>query len=132
MLGFAGSRAAVSVGVFGVYVTALGLTLVVIPGVPMALGGLPEPADVWVRVAGMMMFFMGCTEIIAGRTDWTAFIKASVPLRFTVIGFFAAFVAAGQALPALILFGLPDALSAAWTVWALRADRKERADAVAV
>ncbi|MFL6199206.1 MAG: hypothetical protein ACJ76J_08525 [Thermoanaerobaculia bacterium] len=51
------------------------------------------------------------------------FIRWSVPVRASVIGFFAAFVLLDLTRPVLLLFGLVDLACAGWTAWALRTER---------
>ncbi len=100
----------------------LGLTLVLFPGILLPLLGLPVPTDVWIRVGGMMMFFMGCFDVLAAMEGWTAYFRMSVPLRLAVPLFFGAFVMAKWAPLALIPMGFADLFGALWTMWALRMD----------
>src|SRR6266516_7035242 len=96
--------AARSILVYSIYVFGLGATLLLIPNVPLPLFGLPQAAEVWIRVAGMTVVFLSIFYFIAARNDFRPFFVASVPIRFAVPFFFAAFVIAGYAPWNLILF----------------------------
>jgi hypothetical protein len=50
--------AARSILVYSIYVFGLGATLLLIPNVPLPIVGLPQAADVWIRVAGMTVIFL--------------------------------------------------------------------------
>jgi cytochrome c biogenesis protein CcdA len=114
-----------SIFVFGCYLLGLGAVLVVLPNPMLALFGFAPTPEVWIRVVGMLVLFLGAYDVLAGRRHLAAFIRLSVPLRGSVILFFGAFVALGWAPPALLLFGAVDAAAAAWTALALRAERPQ-------
>ena len=48
------SNTARSIYVYGVYLVILGLTLLVIPNVPLPLFGLPTTNEVWIRIVGIV------------------------------------------------------------------------------
>lgn len=114
------SSAGKSVFVFGIYLLVLGITLVTAPNLLLGLFGIAPTSEVWIRVAGMLVLFLGAYYILAARKDMTDFMRWSVYLRSSVIVFFIAFVLLGFAPPALILFGTVDLLGAIWTLLALR------------
>jgi len=114
------SAAARSILVYSIYVFGLGATLTVIPNVPLPIFGLPQAADVWIRVAGMTVIFLSIVYYLAARNEYTAIIRASVWFRFAVVGFFAAFAAAGFTSWNILLFTPPDVLFALWTWASLR------------
>lgn len=113
-----------SLQAFGIYLLGLGSLLVVMPALVLAPVGLPVPQDVWLRVVGMLVLFLGVYYGIAARSGAMALVRASVPVRASVVLFFAAFVGIGLAPPALLLFGAVDLAAAAWTWSALRAASK--------
>ena len=117
------SKAARSVWVFSIYLFILGVVLVVVPNVLLGPFGFPETNEVWVRVVGMLVVILGYYYMTAARSESTAVIRATVVGRSAVLVFFIAFVVMGYAPPALILFGVIDAVAAAWTGRALVADR---------
>jgi hypothetical protein len=114
------SAAARSILVYSIYVFGLGATLLLIPNVPLPIFGLPEAKDVWIRVAGMTVIFLSIFYSIAARNEYRATFVASVPIRFAVVGFFAAFAATGLTSWNILLFTPLDVLFAIWTWWALR------------
>jgi len=118
------SKAAWSLFVFGIYLVALGLFLLIAPNTLITLFGLPETGDVWIRVAGMLVFLLSYYAIQAGRHEVTEFMRWSVVARSAVILFFAGFVLADLVKPILLLFGGVDLAAAVWTHLALRSDAK--------
>lgn len=120
------SAPAKSLFVFAIYLTCLGLVLLLIPNTLFPFFGIPETHEVWIHVVGMLLLFLAFYCFQAVRTEWTDFFRWSVYLRSSVIVFFSAFVLLGLAPWVLILFGAVDLLFAAWTALALRAARATR------
>lgn len=118
------SKAGRSLLVFGVYLVALGLFLLIAPNTLMKLFGLPETTDVWIRVVGMLVILLAFYNIQAARNDVIHFFKWSVIARASVIVFFAVFVLLKWVEPILLLFGAVDLAGALWTHLALRQDLK--------
>ena len=114
------SNSARSVLVFGLYLIALGMVLLVIPNVLFGLFTLPDAADVWTRVSGMLVLFLGFYYIQAARKNLTDFFRWTVYVRTSVIVFFTIFVLLGFATAPLILFAVVDLLGGVWTGLALR------------
>ena len=117
------SKGARSVFVFGLYLIVLGIVLIVVPNVLLDMFFLPSTTEVWVRVVGMLVLFLGYYYIQAARKELTDFLRWTLYPRSTVIVFFAAFVLLGFAKPPLILFGVVDLLGVVWTALALRSPR---------
>ncbi len=117
------SKAARSVFVFGLYLAVLGIVLLLVPNVLLALFFLPTTTEVWVRVVGMLVLFLGFYYTQAARKEMKDFIRWTMYPRSTVILFFAAFVLMDLARPALILFGVADLLGVLWTGLALRSPK---------
>ena len=114
------TAAARSILVYSIYVFGLGATLLLVPNIPLPIFGLPEATEVWIRVAGMTVIFLSIFYWIAARNEYRAIFVASVPIRFAVVVFFAAFAAAGFTSWNLLLFTPLDVLFAIWTWYALR------------
>lgn len=114
------SHSARTVFVFGIYLVVLGMILLVMPNFLLGMFMVPSTNEVWIRVAGMLVLFVGFYYILAARKELIDMIRLTVYLRSTVILFFAAFVLLGLACPPLILFGVFDLLGAIWTGLALR------------
>lgn len=121
------SRAARSIFVFGMYIVVLGFLLSTLPNVVLGPFGFPEAREVWVRVLGVVVFVLGGYYVQAARKDVTAFFEWTVWGRGVILVGFTLLVVAGQAAPALILFGVIDAAGAAWTALELRRTRRARA-----
>lgn len=116
------NRAATSILVFGVYLAAVGATLVMAPNLLLGLLGFPPTNEVWIRVAGVLVLILAYYFIQSVRRSTIDFWRWTTHVRFSLIVFFAAFVLLGWAKPALLLLGVADFLGAIWTTWALRAD----------
>ena len=80
------TAAARSILIYAIYVFGLGATLLLIPNVPLPIVGLPQATEVWIRVAGMTVIFLGIFYFVAARNDYREIFKASVPIRFAVVG----------------------------------------------
>ncbi len=112
--------AARSILVYSIYVFGLGATLLLIPNVPLPLVGLPQAAEVWIRVAGMTVLFLSILYFTAARNEYREIFVASVPIRFAVVAFFAGFAAAGYVAWNILLLTPLDIVFAIWTWRALR------------
>ena len=117
------SKGARSVFVFGLYLLVLGIVLLVAPNFLLGIFFLPSTTEVWIRVVGMLVLFLGFFYLQAARKALTDFFRWTMYPRSTVILFFVAFVLLGFARPPLILFGVVDLLGAIWTGLALRASK---------
>jgi len=116
------SKPARTIFVFGIYLLVLGVALVTVPNLLLGVFGIPATREVWIRVVGMLVLILGCYYVQAARheAEWKAFIRMTVPMRMSVIVFFAGFVAAGLVTPMILLFAVIDFAAAAWTWLALR------------
>ena len=120
------SRTAMSVFVFSIYLYILGFVLVVTPDTLLRIFSFPEADGLWIRVVGMLVIILGFYYSHAARAELRPFFVWTVIGRTSVLLFFIAFVVAGLAPPALILFGLVDFVAAVWTLFAMRSDAAER------
>lgn len=112
--------AARSIQIFGCYLLALSAVLLLAPNLLLQAFGLPPTHDIWIRVVGMLVGFLGVYYLLAAKAGLRAFFSWTVPVRASVLLFFAAFVALGFAPPMLLAFAVVDALAAGWTWSALR------------
>ena len=108
---------------FGCYLVVLGIALILFPNAVLAAFRVAPTVEVWIRVLGMLVLILGTYDILAALSELHQFIRWSVPLRASVIFFFAVFVLLGYAPTVLLLFGLIDLACAAWTWVALRQTR---------
>jgi hypothetical protein len=72
----------------------------------------------------MLVLELGVFYVVAARGNWQGFILLTIPLRLSVIFFFAAFVLLANAPATLILFGVTDFAFALWTWTATRSVRQ--------
>jgi uncharacterized membrane protein len=114
------SNSARSIFVFGLYVAVLGIMLIVVPNFLLKAISRTSTTEVWIRVVGLLLLYLGFYYTQAARKEMTDFFRWTVYTRSTVIVFFAAFVLLGFARPPLIMFGVVDLLGAIWTGLALR------------
>jgi hypothetical protein len=114
------SRPARSLFVFGVYLAALGVALLLVPNLLLRMFGSPPTKEIWIRINGMFVICLAYYYIQTARHGLTLFIRWTVWARAAVILCFAAFVLLAGAPRALLLFGLVDLLSAVWTFIALQ------------
>lgn len=108
-----------SVALFGVYLAAVGLIVLLIPNVLLTTMGLPNTDEPWIRVLGLVVLALGVYYIVSREDDATAFVRASVPIRLLAAAGLMV-IAALSGYWQLMLFALPDAGGAMWTRWALR------------
>lgn len=114
------TKPATTLFVFAIYLILLGTALVVVPNALLGLVGMPGTTEVWIRIVGMLVVFLGVYYVVAARINSLPFMEASVRLRGSVLLFFGAFVALGWAPPVLLLFAAIDVLGALWTHLSLR------------
>ena len=105
---------------FGVYLAVLGAVLVVAPNSLLGVFGMPDTSEAWIRIVGMLLFFLALYYRVAARGEQRAFFRATVLTRSSVPLFLLVFVAAGWVRWPLLLFGLVDLAGAVWTHLALR------------
>jgi hypothetical protein len=117
------SKSALSVFVFGLYLLVLGIVMLVVPNFLLGLFSIPSTTEVWIRVAGMLVLFLGIYYTLSSRNGMTSFFPWTIYVRSSVILFFIAFVLLGFVKPQLILFGVVDLLGAIWTGLALRSQK---------
>jgi hypothetical protein len=108
--------------VFSVYLYLLGFVLVVTPDTLLRIFKFPETDGLWIRVVGMMVIILGFYFSHVARAEIRPFFVWTVIARTSVLLFFIAFVIAGLAPPALILFGVIDFAAAMWTLFAIRSE----------
>lgn len=118
------SKSARSLFVFSIYLFVLGPILIVIPNFLLGLFKFPETNEVWVRVVGMLVFFLGYYYFQTSMNEMKKFFQWTVYSRTGVLIFFIVFVLLDFAPPILILFGFIDAVAALWTHLALRSEKQ--------
>lgn len=109
-----------SVFVFGIYVVAMGVVLMVRPALAVLPFGLPEPDGPWVRILGLVAFVLGCYYLAAARQGVTQFFRWTIWGRTIVFAGFALLALTGLIPGALVVYGVIDLVGSAWTVMELR------------
>jgi hypothetical protein len=112
--------AAKSVLVFGIYLLALGMGLLVAPTAMLALFGRPPATDPWLRVVGLVVIVLGLYYLSAARYGIVAFFRWTTwgrPLAGVALF---VMIAAGLLPRFTALLAVLDFAGAAWTAAALR------------
>lgn len=109
-----------SLQVFGLYLCATGLLLLLAPALVLAPLALPVPQDVWIRLVGILALALGFSDLRAAGSAASSLIRASVWRRTAAAAAILVLVFSGVAPPALALFAAIDIAAAAWTALALR------------
>jgi hypothetical protein len=109
-----------SVAFFGVYLLGLALALIAAPNMLLGVFGVPATQEIWIRVVGMLVGFLGFYYVRHGRGADRAFLEMTVQVRLSVPAFFLAFVLLAGAPWQLLLFAVFDLVGLAWTWTSLR------------
>jgi len=125
------SRSAFSAKVFAIYLFVVSPVLVFAPNVLLTMFGIAPTSEVWIRVVGVIAFNLGVYAWAAARHEDKSFMEASVYTRGSVFCAFVVFALMGLASPMIVLFGMIDLCGGLWTWYALRADARSPAPALA-
>lgn len=125
------SNPARSLLVFGVYLLGLGGALILAPNMLLVIFDISPTTEVWIRVVGMLVLFLGVYDISAAKGSWSGFIALSVPIRMSVIVFFAGFVLLLGAPKMMLFFAAVDFAFALWTWSALVQERRKASTSAA-
>lgn len=119
------SRSAFTVKAFGIYALVLGIALIVVPNLLLAIFGMPQTSEVWIRVVGVVVFNIGVAYWYAAKCEAKAFFQGTVYTRTFVLVAFVAFWLLGLGSPVLILFGVVDLAGGIWTQLMLRSEQRD-------
>ena len=114
------SSAARSIFVFGLYLTVVGLGLILVPNTLLISLRLPPSAEIWPRVLGVVTLVLAYYYLQAARQELTAFFRWTVAARVVVFVIFATFVLLRLAPVPLVLLGAVDLAAAVWTARAMQ------------
>ena len=106
----------ISIYIWGIYVILIGVLLLFIPSKTLILFGHKKPKDHWIRVVGIMALSLGYFYINSAHNEVYSFYWASIYARILGLIGFSGLVAFKITKPKIILFGLIDAMGAAWTL----------------
>ncbi|NTW68964.1 MAG: hypothetical protein HGB23_03855 [Chlorobiaceae bacterium] len=118
------NKTVLSLKLFGLYMNLLGTALVLVPNLLLSFFRIAPTHEVWVRVAGVLVFNLGIYYWFSSKNPTKSFIQASIIARFFVLAAFIAFILIGFATPVFLLFGAVDAAGALWTWIAVRGEEK--------
>jgi len=113
------SAPARSVFFWSIYLLVLGTWLLVAPNLLLDGLGLPETEEIWIRVVGILAVILSLFFYDASTNEARSFFVASVLARLFSATAFVVFWITGEPWQ-LVVFGLIDALGAAWTYSTLR------------
>jgi predicted phage tail protein len=119
------SKPAFTLKIFGIYMNLLGISLMLAPNLMLSLFFITPTSEVWIRVAGVLVFNLGVYYWFAAKCEAEIFYQASVFARFFVLAAFTVFAALGFVSPVLIFFGAVDAAGGIWTWIALNSDESD-------
>ncbi len=105
---------------FSLYLFPLSLLLMLAPNFLLKTFMLPPTEEVWIRVVGMLVFFLAVIYYNTARMELHSIYKVFAYNRIGVLLFFIAFVALGLSAWPLLLFGVIDAAAGLWTLMALK------------
>ena len=117
------TTAARSVFLFGIYVLVVGIAVALAPDAVLRLLRFPPAGDGWVRMVGVLAMVIGAYDVVSGRSNAQANIRASVPIRLAFAATCGALVLLRYMPVPLLPLAAIDAAGAAWTALALRGDR---------
>lgn len=115
-------NATISIQVFGIYLLALSLALILLPSELISFLKFSATDPTWFRVLGIPLFVIGLHYQYAAMQGDVMFFHVTTIARFTVCMLFIVFVLLKWLEPQAILFGVTDAIGATWTWWALKKD----------
>ncbi len=113
---------AISVLVFGLYMAAEGIILLLAPNFLLSLFGIPAALDVWVRVVGIALVIFAYYYIRSAFSNNLEFFRFTTQGRTLQLILFVVLVFGFEAPPILLLFAGTEFLSGVWTWIALRGE----------
>ena len=108
------SPAARTVHLFGLYLVAVGVALIVIPNVLAGVFGIPPTDEPWIRMLGLLVLGLAGYYLVAARSELTVFFQASVTGR-VLIGAGLIVIVSLWGYWMAVVFGLADIAGALWT-----------------
>jgi hypothetical protein len=109
---------------FGIYLTIVGATLLLIPNIFLSTIGVATTEEVWIRLAGILIMALSVYYIVAAQHAITIILKTTVYIRCTIILFFSAFVYVELMEPIMLLFAGIDLVGGVWTYLTLKKEGK--------
>lgn len=114
------TNSAKSVLVFGVYLTLVGATLLIIPNLFLTVIGVANTSEVWIRLSGILLMALSVYYIVAAKHNLPIIFKVTVCIRCSIIFFFSGFVYLQMMEPVMLTFAAFDFLGGVWTYLAMK------------
>jgi hypothetical protein len=114
------SKAAISVFVFGWYILANAIVLLVAPNMMLGMLRLEPTREPWLRLLGLMTLALSVYYIQSAREELTGFFRLTMWGRAVILLGTIALAGAGLVPRVIVIFGVVDAAGAVWTAAALR------------
>lgn len=112
-----------SIFYFGIYIALLGILLIFVPNALLGLVNVPMTNEVWIRLAGMLLLFMGFFYVQAGRGHLVPFFKWTLFTRGVAFFFVLGFWLCGFVSWIILAFWLGDLAGLVWTWMALHQEK---------
>ncbi len=114
------THSAKSVLLFGIYLTLVGATLLIIPNVFLTVIGVANTIEVWIRLSGILLMALSVYYIVAAKYNLLVIFKVTVCIRCSIILFFSGFVYLQMMEPVMLTFAAFDFAGGAWTYFAMK------------
>ena len=118
------NQSTLSMMVFGLYISVLGLVFMIVPNPIITLFGFEPVTDIWIRIVGLILVILGYYYYMAIKEKAYNFYKWTAYGRFPIFFVFLAFVLLDLGPPILLLFGAFDTSCSIWTGWALKKENR--------
>ncbi len=105
---------------FSLYPLGAGLTMILVPQLPLQLFGFPVEGLDWIRMLGVVTMVVGYYYWRLGRDEVLQFCRYSAQMRLSIPAVFVAMVLAFDMNPIYIALTAGDVLGGLWTWHALR------------
>lgn len=117
------THSAKSVLLFGVYLTLVGATLLIIPNVFLTTIGVANTNEGWINLSGLLLLALSVYYIVAAKHNLHVIFKVTACIRCSIIFFFSVFVYLEMMEPILLLFASFDFAGGAWTYFAMKKEK---------
>ncbi len=115
------SQATLSMRVFAIYLFGTAATLILAPNMLLRILGLATTEEPWIRLAGMLVFFLSYYYWRAASANSRQFYEWTVFGRLAVVPpFFVAYVLMGWLPPIMLMFAAIDVIGGLWTRAAMK------------
>ena len=118
------TRSALSILVFGIYLSIIGCILLVGPNLLLSSIRLPPTSDPWIRLMGMLLLVLAFFYIQSARYGFKPFFTWTLYTRFGAVLVLLPLVLLGVLDPIVLVFWLGDLAGATWTLVTLLQEKQ--------